>query len=265
MRPSTNEDGQELGNGAAEAARGGDPQELDPAQPGDLPEMPGMTDRTAIIGRTGSGKTFGGLWHLSLQPIDEIPFLVLDYKRDETLAQIPYSRIIPIGTIPEQPGVYLVQPRPTDEDSERMTRYMNEILERGSIGLFVDEGFMLAKDEGFNAILMQGRSKSIPVIVNTQRPVYVSRFVFSEASFVQVFHVLDRRDRRVISEFTPLFREDEDDSLELYHSWYYDVAADRVWELKPVPDASLSLALIAERLAPLNQTEEGPSHRRAFM
>jgi hypothetical protein len=248
----------------------GDPQELDGAEPEpladplDLPDLPGPEDRTVIIGRTGSGKTVGGLWHLSLQPIDEMPFLVFDYKKDDELGRIPFSRLVPIGEIPDEPGVYIVQPRPEDEG--RITALLNRVLDRGNVGLFVDEGFMLAKDDAFNAILMQGRSKQIPVIVNTQRPVYVSRFVFSEASFVQVYHVLDRRDRRIISEFTPLFREDEDDALPEHYSWFYDVRADRIWELRPVPDAALSHALIAERLAPLHETENGAQvHNRTFI
>lgn len=230
--------------------------------------LPGVSDRTVIIGRTGSGKTVGGLWHLSLQPIDEMPWIVIDFKRDEAIAAIPYASYIRIGEIPEAPGIYILQPRPVSEDQERLSEHMSAILERGDVGIFVDEGFMMARDDGLNTILMQGRSKRIPVILCTQRPVYVSRFVFSEASFVQVFHVLDRRDRKVISEFTPLFREDEDQELEPYHSWYYDVGRNRLEQFGPVPEASLSHALMTSRLAPLYEaeTEDGePRHLRAFI
>lgn len=227
----------------------------------DTVRLPSVSDRTVIIGRTGSGKTYGGLWHLSLQPIDDMPWIVVDFKRDENIASLPYAQFISMNELPEFPGIYIVQPRPTMEDKQRLSEMMDKILDRGFTGIFVDEGYMMAKDDAFNTILMQGRSKNIPVIVNTQRPVYISRYVFSEASFIQVFAVIDSRDKKTIAEFTSL--EQDFRNLPEYHSYYYDVALDRLHVFKPVPDASISMTVIANKLRPLY--EERTSKMRVFI
>jgi hypothetical protein len=222
--------------------------------------LPTIEDRIVIIGQTGSGKTYGGLWHLSQMPIDEMPALIIDFKRDKNINSIPFAKHIGIGEEMNEPGVYIIHPRTTPEDRIAVTDYLWEILERGDTILFVDEGFMLADDRAFETILMQGRSKHIPVIINAQRPVWLSRFAFSEASFVQVHNIRDRRDRKTISEFTPLFQRGEvTPRLPDYWSWYYDVSADVVRPMKKVPPMREIMRVFREKLEPPELLEEtGP-------
>lgn len=212
--------------------------------------LPSIADRTVLIGGTGSGKTVAGLWHLSRQPIDQMPWLVIDYKRDDNINSIPYAQHVAVGA-PLLNGVYIVHPMLHEKDA--LDEYLWEIWHQEQTGIMVDEGFMLNESEAFNTILMQGRSKRIPVIVLTQRPVFVSRFVFSEASFIQVFRVIDKRDRKTISEFTPIFgdKESSSETLPPYYSYYYDVSGHKLVTLKPVPPMPVINRTFQDKLKPV--------------
>lgn len=210
-----------------------------------------------IIGRTGSGKTQYGLWLLSLQNVDEMPWVVIDYKRDAGIMDIPYARFVEPGYIPTSPGVYVVQP--SVDAKEEMRDYTNALLDAENVGIYVDEGFMFADNSGLDAIFMQGRSKHIPVIICTQRPVLLSRFAFTQASYIQVFHVIDARDRKTIRGFAPI--ETDDYNLPDYHSYHYDVGRDKLSVFKPVG----SMASIHARFRSKLEPEDEVSPRRAYI
>ena len=79
--------------------------------------LPGARDRCAIVGRTGSGKTHCALWLLSRQNYPSVPWVIVDYKRDDLISEIPGLREISVdGRIPRRPGVYAARPRPDQED-----------------------------------------------------------------------------------------------------------------------------------------------------
>ena len=210
--------------------------------------LPSITDRTVLIGGTGSGKTVAGLWHLSKQPIDGMPWLIIDFKHDDNISSIPYAQHVELGA-PLLNGVYIV--RPMLHEKDELEAYLWSIWQQEDIGVFVDEGFMLTESEAFNTILMQGRSKHVPVIVCTQRPVKVSRFVFSEASLIQVFRVNDKRDRKTIAEFAPIFADKNEAQLPRFYSYYYDVAQNRLTTLKPVPKMAAINATFSAKLKPV--------------
>jgi hypothetical protein len=177
-----------------------------------------------------------------------MPWIVVDYKRDKSIAEIPYAHFIDIGYIPTQPGVYIVQPLPNQE--EAMTDYLMQIWDTEGIGLYIDEGVMLARNDALDNILIQGRSKQIPVIVLTQRPVGISRYAFTEAQYIFIFPNQDKRERKIISEFTPLVDKQELDDylLPRFHFYYYDVIANKVVASKPVPNLPVILATFAKKL-----------------
>lgn len=212
--------------------------------------LPTNKQRVAVIGRTGSGKTQFAAWLLSVAPFDKQPYFIVDYKYDDLLNGS--DRIKEIGLtekLPKQPGLYIVHPHPDQhEDTER---FLLRIWEQEHAGLYADEGYMLPpRSPAFQALLTQGRSKRIPAIVLTQRPTWVSRFVFSEADYYAIFHLNDARDRQTIQAFTPRERLDVSDRLPDYHSMWYDVGRDNVFQLKPVPEAAEILERIDSRLGP---------------
>lgn len=212
--------------------------------------LPGTSDRITIIGRTGSGKTQAGIWHLSKQNIDRMPWVIIDYKNDILINSIEKSTIIDYDTVPTKPGIYILKVFPGDE--EFLNSWMKKVWENGNVGIYVDEGYMIGRDNrGFNTNLTQGRSLKIPMIVLTQRPVWLSRFVFSESNFFQVFHLNDKDDRRTIKRFVPA---NLDHRLKEYHSYYYDVDKDNLITLSPVPDADTILRNIDEKLPTKKRT-----------
>lgn len=210
--------------------------------------LPTNQQRVAVIGRTGSGKTQFGAWLLAHAPFDRQPYVVIDYKGDELLGQIERITEIGLNEIPKKPGLYTIRPRP--DQNEAVENWLWKIWAKEKIGLYVDEGYALPDKGAFQAILTQGRSKRIPAIVLTQRPTWVSRFVFSEADFYAVFHLNDQRDRLTVQAFTPRERMDMKNRLPDYNAYWYDVGRDKVFQMQPVPDADTIIDMIDARLTP---------------
>jgi hypothetical protein len=213
--------------------------------------LPGPSDRVVNIGRTGSGKTYAGLWHLSNASFDVRPFVIFDPKLDDNLADIDAEQI-ELGYVPQTPGLYITHPLPTEV--KELDSYLMKLWERENVGVYLDEAFMCGDGPGFVACLTQGRSKKIPMIMNTQRPVEVSRFVFSEASFFQTFGLTDKRDKQTVKMFAPIPELHNGERMPEFWSHYYDVSKDKLYVLKPVPKAGESIERINDRLEQMRET-----------
>ena len=186
--------------------------------------LPQSDDRIAILGKTGSGKTVAGLWHLSKQDIDRRVWVVIDFKGDDNINSIEKAQDIDYTTDLSKlkPGIYILRVMPDEE--EELDAWFVKVWETENIGVMVDEGFMVGqRSRGFNMCLIQGRSKHITMIVLSQRPVWMSRYVLCEASFIQAFSLNDRDDTKSVKRFV----EDRDvsgrtvsvlDRLPRYHS-----------------------------------------------
>lgn len=203
--------------------------------------------RHVILGRTGSGKSQYGFWTLGQMPFDRDPWVIVDYKRDELINGVDRIREIGVGEVPKHAGIYKVHPL-ADVDDIAVEKWLWKIHARENIGLFADEGYMLPDKGAFRAILTQGRSKKIPVICCSQRPVWLSRFAFSEASFITAFHLNDIRDQQTVQAFTPKGFIGE--RLPHFHSRMYDIDRDLVFNMLPVPEADVIQQQIHDRLLP---------------
>jgi hypothetical protein len=188
--------------------------------------------RLAIYGKTGSGKTIAGLWWLAQRSFDKIPWIILDFKRDTSIAKIPRLDEIEIdSSIPKRAGLYVVRPLPDSHDE--VDAFLWKVWERGKVGLMIDEGYMINRfSKPFNAILTQGRSLKIPVIALSQRPSWLSPFLMSEADFHQVFFVQNPADINKLMEWVPYNGVLKPN----YFSYYYDVAKSHLAYLAPVPN-----------------------------
>lgn len=212
--------------------------------------LPNISQRTAIIGRTGSGKTRLGWKLLSLAPFDQIPYVLVDYKREGLFTTVDRIREISSREVPKQPGLYIIRPHVGDEDE--MEKWLWKLWDRESCGLYIDEGYMLPQNPrgAFTAILTQGRSKHIPVYCLTQRPSWISRFVFSEADYYAVMQLNDERDAKTVQAFIKRDKADVTRELPDYHAYWYDVAKRQAYVFKPVEDETIISERIAKRLAP---------------
>jgi hypothetical protein len=216
--------------------------------------LPGPDNRTTVIGRTGSGKSHFAAWLLSTQNFDVMPWVIIDFKDEDKdiINQIQRIQYLTYADpLPVRPGIYILKPMSGEKDV--MQAWLWRVYYQGNIGLFFDEVFPMGQNnEAFNTILMQGRSKNIPVIACTQRPSNVSVYCFSEASFYYVFDVTKTSDRKKINE--EISQIPRDYNLPDYHSYWYDVAKKTMLDVQPAPDARVILSDIEAKLPVYRRT-----------
>lgn len=218
--------------------------------------LPHDDERTTVIGHTGSGKTQLGGWMLSKRRLMSRPHFIVDYKGDDLLNSLKNSREIGFD-VPKKPGLYILHASISEEDE--MEKWLRALWERENLHLYIDEGYMLPQSRkgAFDALLTQGRSKKIGVTMLTQRPIGVTRFAFSEASHVVVFHLTDDRDHATVAQIAPrdfstwLPREfASQGGLPDYHSRWYTVKTRSRYILRPVPDTDTIRVAIDSQLTP---------------
>lgn len=198
--------------------------------------FPGQTHRLATVGRTGTGKTQAGIWHLSGWDFKTFPWIIWDTKGDPMLkeiSRIPGVRHIGFNDKIGKDGLYYLHPLPHEMNSDECEKFLWSIHKHRRVGNFFDEAYMMNQySHALRAIYTQGRALNLPCITLSQKPKYVTPFTFSEADFFQVFALNDKKDRQRIGEFVPA---DLETRLPEFHSLWYDVGRDKVREFSPVP------------------------------
>lgn len=200
--------------------------------------LPGKDERILVLGSTGSGKTSVGGWLIEKAPFHQQPYVIVDYKRDGLFKSIDKIVEIGLNEVPSQPGLYIVRPFP-DVDDDAMIQWLRTVLQRERIGLYFDEALEVPSNKGaLRAIFTQGRSKHIPVIALSQRPVDLLRYAFSETNYVALLNLTDLRDRKKVKEFVGI--PDDLPELPEYFFRWYDVAKRRLFRMSPVPIEGLA-------------------------
>lgn len=215
-------------------------------------KLPGPTERTVIFGRTGSGKSVFAVWLLSHASIDERPWIIIDHKQDKYLKSLPFVKKIKVGDIPKKPGVYLANADYNNSSmDEDVDDYLFDILRKGNIGIFSDEGSNLPQREpkyrGLKAVFAQGRSKRVPFIFATQRPAWINKSVLSEADHYICFDLATAGDIQRVNEFMP---DVDPQSLARYSCHWYDIKQRTTWTVRPV-DENETFDRLNERLKPV--------------
>lgn len=217
-------------------------------------KLPNAAERTVVFGRTGSGKSVFMAWLLSHASIEERPWIIIDYKQDKYLKSIPFIKPIKIGEIPRKPGIYLASVNYSKSEAntdDMVDDWLFDILKRGNIGLFVDEGSNIPQREpkyrGLKAVFAQGRSKRVPFLFATQRPAWINKSVLSEADYYVCFDLATDGDKQRVREFMP---EDATDPLEMYHCHWYDIKQKSHWVIRPVSETE-TFDRLNERLKPV--------------
>jgi hypothetical protein len=211
-------------------------------------QLPGITDRVAICGKTGCGKTTAALFILAAtQWFKKIPVIVIDYKDDEHIAAVPMKLLRAGANPPTEPGLYkLIAPDMQARRNDTVETFLQKVLDNGHTGLLFDEAHMLPdcsgrSDDGvLRPLFATGRSRIIPIISLTQRPVRVTRWNFSEASHHAIFRLNDKRDRDTVRGWVPNEEFDEafgqgGTEMPKFHSLWYDVDRDLSFQMLPFP------------------------------
>lgn len=223
-------------------------------------KFPDATHRQFIVGTTGSGKTQAAVWNLAHRNLQSSPWIALNHKGDALLDSIEGAQHVDLDFVPKKPGLYIYHPVPENDD-EAVRELLWKIHGKGNTGVYVDEGYMISpRDPAQNALLTQGRSKRIPMIIATQRPVGMTRLARSESDFFQVFYLKSKDDRKVVQEFIPVDLEElmvapvnTEPPLPKYHSLWYDVHRNRLFKMDPVPDAGTILDMFTPQLPQLER------------
>lgn len=200
--------------------------------------LPRFDKRTAVIGSTGSGKTQFAVWLLSTRDFDVRPWIIFDFKGDELIEAINPLEINVYGAPPKKPGLYVVRPIP-GRDDKAVQEFLWKCWQQEWLGIYIDEGYMMGnRNPALNACLTQGRSKKIEMITLSQRPVWMSKFVFSESNFFAIMNLTLEDDRKFVSGYVG---GSEINLLPRYHSLWYNADAQEGHILKPVPPREVLL------------------------
>lgn len=207
--------------------------------------FPNDTERHAIFGMTGSGKTQFAIWAWSRRSFDVMPWIAIDFKGDELIAQIPGLREIGVNDRwpPKHPGNYVVRPLPHEE--KQLDEFLWKIWRRGNIGVFLDEGYMIGRfNHAYRAILTQGRSKHVPVITLSQSPAWISPWILRESEFITSFYLNTKADVERVQQYMPRFNPE---ALGKFQSYMWSVKERQMVYLDPVPSCDVILQRFAER------------------
>ncbi len=227
-------------------------------------KFPGPEDRLAVIGRTGSGKTTAAAWQLSGKDFNAQPWLMVNTKGDPFLnkiASIKGVQTITVNDTPGERGLYHVSPLPSE--GIELDAMFGRIWEKQNCGIYIDEGYMIDPTTNLNSCLTQGRTRRIPMIILSQRPAWITKFVFSECDFVQLFNLQRLEDRKTVGGLVPV---DKNYRLARYCSYWYNVADDELVQFAPVPDSTVILDTFRASFPPeqAQEAEGDPAQKRTM-
>ena len=194
-----------------------------------------------ITGRTGSGKSMEAIAQLSQRSFGERPWTVLDFKGDDLVSQLPITAPWTIHDAPPtEPGLYVVKfDLSHTGKGGAVDTYLRRVYAQGNHGTFLDEALWLGHhNTGLKMLLTQGRSRSCPLIIVTQRPVNIDVYAWSESEYIQCFHLQRPDDQDTMTRAFPRASIDFDRFPEYgpHHSLYYDVRRGTVELCAPCPD-----------------------------
>mgnify|MGYP001626164303 CR=1 FL=1 len=162
-------------------------------------------ERMAIAGRTGSGKTTLASWMVRRSAGF---WIVLNQKGDASLSRLGPNLTMDTWEDALDRGAKfaVIQPEPerTIEEIDDWIYALSEEWE--NIGLFVDELYYLTSNSragpGLTGWLTRGRSRRQSFIGLTQRPVWVSKFIFSESDYLVEMSLALKDDRKRMYEMS---------------------------------------------------------------
>lgn len=240
-------------------------------------KLPDDGQSLLLVGKNGSGKTRAAVWHVAQTNVgrhaDARSWIVINHKREKMINSIPGAQFVAMDERPvlipkmvdgerklaiKEPGIYIYQPRP-EIDDDAVTDLLWWVYETEGIGVYIDEGYMISpRDPALNSLYTQGRSKEIPIITLSQRPSGISRRAVSEATFVQVFRLTDKRDWKTMQEVVPVKLDPymrpmngQQRLMPDYHSLYYDTREDDPVIARPVPGDEEIFEQLRVKLIPI--------------
>lgn len=204
--------------------------------------IPARGERAFICGQTGSGKTQFAVWLLRHMP----GTIIYDTKEEKKFSTLPNSvRVTTIEAANEairdkhKNYDYVILRPPVemtvDPDAlDNLLAYHYQHM-RG-VGAYIDELFMFHNGgrvgPGLMSLLTRGRGRGITLTMSAQRPAWLSRFCLTESQRFYIFRLVDRADRKRLTEIIPDLSPDEQPAK--FHFQYFDFDIDAPLYFSPV-------------------------------
>lgn len=197
--------------------------------------------RACIAGRSGSGKSTLACWMLTRSPGH---WLILNPKHTKAYAHLPdvntmnginFSKLERSIRDHRFTVVNPTGPQSTPENMDAFVEYLHGQYQ--NLGLCADELYTLHVNgqagQGLIGWLTRGRELGQSFLGLTQRPSWISRFLFSESTYIGEMSLNLKEDRKRMYEMTG----QEDALIQLPpREWlWYDVDGDTLRHLGPVP------------------------------
>lgn len=197
--------------------------------------------RVVLAGRSGSGKSTLGCWLLKRSPLH---WIILNPKHTKAYNKLPDAKVIDgidfkkIEKSLQENKFTVVNPtiaQNSPDNLDNFVLYLHETYEK--IGLCCDELYTMHKNgqagSGLIAWLTRGRELKQSFLGQTQRPAWISQFVFSESTFIGGMALNLSGDRKRMYDMTgqPIMLEKM-----APHDWcWYSTEKDTLRSFAPVP------------------------------
>ena len=206
-----------------------------------LPSIP-QGKRAILAGRTGSGKSTLACWMLENSPGH---WFILNPKHTRAYDKLPDSVVVKsaydfkrLEREIQRHRFVVVNPKQSEATPDGMDYFAQWVHDEfREIGLCCDELYTMHRQgvagEGLLSYLTRGRELGQSFFGQTQRPAWISQFLFSESDYIGEMSLNLVKDRKRMVEFIGHAA-----ALEKLppHWWlWYDVTADSLRKFKPVP------------------------------
>jgi ABC-type dipeptide/oligopeptide/nickel transport system ATPase component len=167
-----------------------------PVSPGPIPWKQG--EHMAIIGDTGSGKTF-----LEARLIAMRDYAVVCRTKPDDIKFPGFKTVHSASAMDSLDEHRLLLTPKYERQAVEIAEALTKAWEQGHWTIAIDELYyattMLKLEPYVNRLLTQGRSKRITVITGMQRPAWISRFALSQSTHTFLF-VTEGRDTKTIAQ-----------------------------------------------------------------
>lgn len=197
--------------------------------------------RALVAGRTGSGKSTLACWLLKRSPGH---WVILNPKLTKAYSGLPESGVVTgldLGKIEKslkKNRFVIVNPKTIESNAQTMDSFILDLHETfENLGFCADELYTLhtggRAGEGLLGWLTRGRELKQSFLGLTQRPAWLSQFLFSESEYIGTMSLNLEADRKRMADMTgyELLREKMPD----FYWYWYAQKSDTITYYQPVP------------------------------